>query len=55
MGISLPYAVALVVIKWFDPKEKLKALKKFCYSPTTIYLFVILLFLWWVIRILFKI
>jgi hypothetical protein len=48
--ISIPYAITLVVATWFNPKGKLDNIKRFCYSNITIYTYVILVVLWWVVR-----
>ena len=48
--ISIPYAVALIAVTWFDPKGRLARLKKFCYSPVTVYAYLVLMVVWWIIR-----
>ena len=48
--ISAPYATALVIVSCFDPKGKLSKLKKICYTPITVYIFLFLYVLWGIAR-----
>lgn len=48
--ILAPYILSLIIVTWFDPKEKLKKLKNICYSSTTIYIYLVLMVVWWIIR-----
>jgi hypothetical protein len=48
--ISMPYALLLIAVTWFDPKGKLKKLKKICYSPIIIKTYLVLIIGWWIIR-----
>ena len=48
--LSIPYAVALIVVTWFDSNNKLKRLRDVCYSKITVYLYVILTIIWWIVR-----
>jgi hypothetical protein len=55
MLISIPYAIALVTVTWFDAKGKLSKLQKFCYNSTTVYTYVVLFIFWWILRNIIKI
>jgi len=55
MLISVPYATALVVTTWFDPKGKMRKIKSFCYNSIIINIYLILIVLWWIIRNIIKI
>jgi len=50
MLISMPYATALVVVTWFNPKGRLDKIKNLCYNSTVVYIYLILIILWWIIR-----
>jgi len=54
MLISVPYATTLVVVTWLDPNRKTGKMKKICYNPITIYIYLILMVLWWIIRNIIK-
>ena len=54
MLISMPYAISLIAVTWFDPKNKLNRIKKICHSPITINIYVVLIILWWIVRNLIK-
>lgn len=48
--ISVPYAISLVIVTWLDPYNKLKRLKKVCYSRITIYFYLVCFVAWGVVR-----
>jgi len=48
--ISLPYAISLIIVTWLDPKEKLIRLKNFCYNKITVYVYLTLMVIWWIVR-----
>lgn len=48
--VSLPYIILLVIVQWFDPKNKLTQLKKVCYHPAIVYTYLILIITWWIVR-----
>ena len=48
--ISLPYAILLIIVTWFDPKNKLRQLKNICYNNITVYAYLTLMVIWWIVR-----
>ena len=55
MLISIPYAATLVIVTWFDPKGKLEKIKSLCYNHITVYIYLILIVLWWIVRNIIKV
>lgn len=47
--ISIPYAFA-IVLAWLVPEGKLRRLNRFCFHPATVYVYLIVMVGWWVIR-----
>ncbi|MCL1932718.1 MAG: DUF2752 domain-containing protein [Candidatus Azobacteroides sp.] len=54
MLISTPYAAALVAVTWFDPKGKSEKIKRLCYNSITVYTYLVLTVLWWIVRNIIK-
>ena len=48
--ISVPYAILLIIVIWFDPNNKLEKLKRLCYNKITVYVYLSLMVIWWVVR-----
>jgi hypothetical protein len=48
--VSAPYALSLIAVTWFDPKDRMVGLKNFCYNPIVIYVYLSLMVAWWIIR-----
>lgn len=48
--LSVPYAVSLIVVTWFDPKNRLGRLRKICYDRITVYVYLAAMIVWWVVR-----
>ena len=48
--LSMPYLLSLVVVQWFDPKNKLQKLRFFSNHRITVNIYLVLLILWWIIR-----
>ena len=46
----LPYIISLAIVTWLDPKNRLKRLKRLCYSNKTVYFYLICMTAWWVVR-----
>ena len=48
--LSIPYAVLLMLVTWFIPKNRCVKLRKVCYHRITILVYCILMIVWWVVR-----
>ena len=48
--ISLPYAVLLILVTWFIPKDKCVKLRKVCYHRITALTYVAVFIVWWIVR-----
>lgn len=48
--LSLPYAVALTVGEYYNFGGRLDGLKKFTQSHAVVYTYIVLFFIWWVLR-----
>ena len=53
--ISVPYAFLAVLGKWYNINGIFCRLNKILYSRFVLITYVVLFFIWWIIRILFKI
>ena len=53
--ISIPYAVLLILVTWFIPKHKCIRLRKFCYHKATVFTYIALMLIWWILRNIMKI
>ena len=50
MLLSIPYAAALVITAWFDPRGRLARLRRFCQSRPVVLAYVALFCAWWLLR-----
>lgn len=50
MVISVPYVVLLILTTWVVPQNRFQKLRVFCYHPITIWTYIILIVIWWVVR-----
>ena len=48
--ISLPYALLMAFVTWFVRKDKFQKLRRFCYHPITVKIYVVLFVTWWIVR-----
>ena len=48
--VSLPYAAALVLTAWFDPRGRLARLRRLCQSRPVVLAYVALFLAWWLVR-----
>lgn len=48
--LSIPYALSAVVATWYNFKGRFDGLKRFVFHHLTLRVYVVLFFLWWVIR-----
>lgn len=53
--ISIPYAILAVIGKWYNINGVFCRLNKILYSRNVLIAYSILFFIWWLIRIIFKI
>lgn len=48
--ISIPYALALIKVTWFSPKNRNTKLRAFCYHPVVVRTYVVIFIAWWIVR-----
>jgi hypothetical protein len=48
--LSVPYALAAVLVSWYNIGHRLDGLKRIVFHPVTLKSYVILFIAWWVIR-----
>lgn len=48
--LSIPYAAALVLTAWFDPRDRFARLRRFCQSRPVVLTYVFLFCAWWLLR-----
>lgn len=48
--LSLPYAFALALTAWFDPRGRLAPLRRFCQSRPVVLAYLALFLAWWLLR-----
>ena len=52
--ISIPYAVLLIIVTWFDPKNRLERLRKICNHRYTVWSYVAAMVIWVIVRNIFS-
>jgi hypothetical protein len=50
MILSMPYALSLAATAWVIPRERCTRLRRFCFHPTTVRVYVALMLVWMVVR-----
>lgn len=53
--ISIPYALAAVLVSWYNFGNRLDGLKRIVFHPIALKTYVVLFFAWWIIRNLLNI
>lgn len=48
--LSIPYALAVVLVSWYNWGHRLDGLKRIVFHPIALKSYVILFFAWWIIR-----
>ena len=48
--ISVPYALLLIMVNWFDASETLKKIRTYTHHPITIKIYLVLMIMWWIYR-----
>lgn len=48
--LSIPYALIAVLVSWYNFNHRLDGLKRIAFHPTTLKVYVILFFAWWIAR-----
>lgn len=48
--LSVPYALAAVLVSWYNIGHRLDGLKRIVFHPVTLKGYVLLFFAWWIIR-----
>ena len=53
--VSLPYAALAILGRWYNINGTFDGLNRFIYSRKVLIAYLVLYFIWWVIRIVFKV
>ncbi len=51
--LSIPYALSAVAVSWYNFGHKLDKLKRLVFHKYTLYAYVTLFFVWWIVRNIF--
>lgn len=52
--LSIPYALVAVLVSWYNYGHRLDGLKRLAFHPITLKAYVVLFFVWWIVRNIFN-